>query len=340
MAFELKKNLILDVKRDQGKHWVIVGAGGNGAYFIRDFMRQVKLQNDRLASLGCRQHKVTIIDADAVEDKNLIRQNFIRNDIGHNKAQAMADRYGKAFGMPINYVSEYITDSEHLYKIAISENGRPVFIGAVDNNKTRKIIYDTYKDISEAFWIDAGNEEWGGQVVCGYNHSDTASLMYEKEDGPLRFRLPCLIDIYPEVYDAQDKLPNEMSCAERTISAPQNVFTNLTAANLMLGFAYGILAFDGRIGEGLKCHAVSFNTKNLMSFTTRYNHLDLLQSRFDHSAYAKAKLATEKPLETIPAPAIEIAAKLKKSKSNVVVDVVNPMPQPIFVDVESEEVPF
>lgn len=156
MSFVLKPNLVLDVKRDHAKHFIIIGAGGNGAYFIRDFARQVKLQNDRIQANGGNPHSITVIDADDIEAKNLVRQNFISNDVGKNKAEVMANRYGPAFGVQMNFVSEYIKDSQHLINIAYSQNGYPVFIGAVDNNKTRKIIYDAYSKIQGSFWIDAG----------------------------------------------------------------------------------------------------------------------------------------------------------------------------------------
>lgn len=152
------------------------------------------------------------------------------------------------------------------------------------------------------------NEEWGGQVVCGYNYPKEANESMSASK-PQQFRMPCLIDIYPEVYDAQDKLPDEQSCAERAVSAPQNVFTNLTASNLLLGFAYNILASDARLGEGLKCHAVAFNTKNLMSFNTRMNHVDLLQAKFDKAAFEKANQAAAQP--TAPTPKAKGRPSLK-----------------------------
>jgi PRTRC genetic system ThiF family protein len=284
MSFVFKPNLTLDVRRDTAKHFIIIGAGGNGAYLIRDFIRQVKIQNDRLAANRKTLHSVTIVDADDIEDKNLLRQNFIRSDVGKNKAEVMANRYGAAFGTEISYVSQYIESADHLLNIASSKDGYPVFMGAVDNNATRKLIWEAWKKTSGSFWIDAGNEEYGGQVVCGYNYRYRATAEHEERAShPQQFYVPCVVDIYPEIAEGQDKLPTELSCAERAVSAPQNIFTNLTAANLMMGFANNILTGNSDLGDGLKCHSVAFNTKNLMSFTTRFNHLDLLQTRYQAS---------------------------------------------------------
>jgi PRTRC genetic system ThiF family protein len=287
MSFIFKTNLTLDVRRNSAKHFIVIGAGGNGAYLIRDFIRQVKIQNDRLREDRKTEHSVTIIDADDIEDKNLLRQNFIRSDVGKNKAEVMAQRYGAAFGTEISFVSEYIQSADHLVKISQNKLGTPVFMGAVDNNATRKLIWEAWKRITGAFWIDAGNEEYGGQVVCGFNHPHPASAAHEAKVTPQQFYIPCVVDIYPEIAEGTDKLPTELSCAERAVSAPQNIFTNLTAANLMMGFANNILTGNSDLGDGLRCHAVAFNTKNLMSFTTRLNQLDLLQARCVDRSSAK-----------------------------------------------------
>jgi hypothetical protein len=275
MAFEMKTTQILDCQYTHPKHFVVVGSGGNGAYFIRDFIRQVSLENKRREiEFGgrSRNHSITLIDADEVELKNLNRQNFVAGDVGKNKAQVIADRYGRAFGMPVQFVPEYVSDWKELRTIAKSREGFPVFIGAVDNNKTRMIIHEAFKDFRTAFWIDAGNEEFAGQVVCGYKGKGTFQERHASI--PQSFRIPCVVDLHPEIGLATDKLPGEMSCAERSVSSPQNIITNLTAANIMMGFANTIMTAKADNGDGLRTHAVYFNTKNMMSFTTRHNHAD------------------------------------------------------------------
>jgi PRTRC genetic system ThiF family protein len=306
MDFELKNNFVLDVKANEPKHFVLIGCGGNGAYFIRDFIRQVAIQNMQMSmSLDKRSHCVTVIDADEVEDKNLTRQNFVQKDVGSNKSQILANRYGSAFGVPIRYVPEYIQNEEHLLSIIQGQPGTPVILGAVDNNKTRKIIYDTYKKLSGAFWIDAGNEQYAGQVVCGYNYPSAPDTSKARE--PHQFYMPCAIDIYPEIAEATDKLPGELSCAERSVSAPQNIFTNITAATIMMGFANIILtASNVAEGEGLRCHAVTFNTHNTIAQTTRLNHEDLLAARYVAPPVAEA------PEAPVPTPAVKKPASKKK----------------------------
>ena len=272
MSLKLEKTYPLEVQLNTGKHWIVVGCGGNGGYFIPQLLRQIALQNKRLELAGRTPHRVTLIDADVVEDKNLTRQNFVRNDVGRNKAQIMAERYGRAFGLPVDFLPEYIQSGEQLKRI-VHQNMKPVFVGAVDNNKTRMLINEAFESIKNSFWIDAGNEEWGGQVVCGFNNDNIPPNPANRK--PHMFHLPSVVQLYPEVAQATDKLPTELSCAERAVSNPQNIFTNMTAANLLMGFANTILTANGAEGEGLKQNAIAFNAQS-MSFTTRLNTLSNL----------------------------------------------------------------
>ena len=68
----------------------IIGAGGTGGYLAQDLARYIAVRTEE-------KYNFTIVDGDVVEEKNLIRQNFIENDIGKNKAKVLAERYSKAF---------------------------------------------------------------------------------------------------------------------------------------------------------------------------------------------------------------------------------------------------
>jgi PRTRC genetic system ThiF family protein len=264
----LEPTYTLDVQTKKAKHFIIIGAGGNGGYLIPNLLRQISLQNKILHLENKSRHVITIIDADGVEDKNLTRQNFIGRDVGYNKAEVMANRYGAAFGLEVNYIPEYLDGPKMLKDIMRAQGGSiPVVIGCVDNNKTRAIVHEVFKETKNMFWLDAGNEEWAGQVVVGYN----AGKEVDKDNkAPHLFNLPAVTEIYPEILEATDKLPHEMSCAERAVSNPQNIQTNQTAANLLMGFCNTILTADTRNGEGLKSHAVVFNIQ-APSFTTTLN---------------------------------------------------------------------
>ena len=70
---------------------VLLGAGGTGGYLIPHLYRIAHSINKSIRIIVC--------DGDVVEEKNLIRQNFVRQDIGHNKAKVLAERYAGAFGI-------------------------------------------------------------------------------------------------------------------------------------------------------------------------------------------------------------------------------------------------
>ena len=62
--------------------------------------------------------------------------------------------------------------------------------------------------------------------------------------------------LYPDILKAEDKLPTELSCAERAISAPQSVTANLTAAGAVTSFLYDLL-----VTGDLTTRYVTFSSK-------------------------------------------------------------------------------
>ena len=49
-----------------------------------------------------------------MEQKNLVRQDFIPADLGENKARVLAERYSTVFGMETEYVPAFIESAERL----------------------------------------------------------------------------------------------------------------------------------------------------------------------------------------------------------------------------------
>ena len=70
---------------------IVLGAGGTGGYVIPHLYRLAFGRNGYV--------RIIICDGDVVEEKNLVRQNFVEQDIGHNKAKVLAERYSAAFGI-------------------------------------------------------------------------------------------------------------------------------------------------------------------------------------------------------------------------------------------------
>lgn len=227
---------------------VMLGAGGTGGHIAPHLFRL-------LYSLD-RPVRFIIADGDNVEEKNLVRQNFIKADLGENKAKVLAQRYSSVFGIETEYIPEFIEDKERLTELVtpirqyrgymsppIDE--LVIVIGCVDNNKSRKLMNEVFKSVSPLVYIDSGNGEYTGQVVCGIR-SGTRTV----------FKPVC--SIFPDILEETDKFPTELSCAEASVSAPQSIVANITAATLVVNMVYNILV-DGN----LSIRQVSFSTKSI-----------------------------------------------------------------------------
>ena len=230
------------IEGENSYHFIVVGAGGTGGYLIPNLARMVSLANEKFEDEGV-SHRITIIDADQVEPKNLTRQQFVQPDIGKNKAEIMARRYGRSFGLTIGYIKKYIESPEDLVQLMNSSEHTPVLVDAVDNNKTRLIMkesMDEYGKTGEILQISSGNEEYAGQVIFNYKNKELYTTVRDS-DGFRTQNTPGLFEVFPTAEIGQ--LPTELSCAEQAISSPQNIHVNMTAANLMFGYVNKILNY-------------------------------------------------------------------------------------------------
>lgn len=272
MNFEdlLPKRISIQAPPHSDLHFVVIGAGGTGAYLMRDLVRIIALENERTSRFRPEQktnHTITLIDGDIIEEKNLSRQNFVRQDIGKNKADVIASRYGRAFGLAVNVIPEFLTEPEDLTKYLedwylrrSQGNGSvrsfmPVFIDCVDNNATRLYISSASASLAHyehrsSFTISSGNAERTGQVLLSSTTGiaeetftlDLKTLLQEQgshENPVFRVTTPSFFDVFPKI--DIDKDPTQLSCAEQSESAPQNIVTNIMAANILFGFALRLL---------------------------------------------------------------------------------------------------
>lgn len=206
---------------------VMLGAGGTGGHIAPHLYRLLYALD--------RPVRFIICDGDIVERKNLVRQNFIPAELGQNKAKVLAERYSGVFGMETEYIPQYIESEERLTRLLAPEvfGGRireqVVLIGAVDNNKTRQLIHRVFYRMDELIYIDSGNGRHTGQAVCGIRSG--GRTIYRPVGAA-----------YPDILRDADKYPSEQSCAEASLSAPQSIAANITAATAVVDIVYSILA--------------------------------------------------------------------------------------------------
>ena len=149
---------------------LVVGCGGTGSRLIPQIAQFVKTCGWVL------NPEMVIVDDDAVEEKNLRRQNFVKQDVGKKKAAVLAQRYAKAYDINITPIMERVVqnntnlaETEFYKKIRTwRNNSTPVMvILCVDSAEARRDIVQLLAQTllgSITLLIDTGNENDFGQV--------------------------------------------------------------------------------------------------------------------------------------------------------------------------------
>lgn len=211
----------------------ILGAGGTGSWLCA-FLEKMSLYND-----------VIVMDGDIVEPKNILRQNFKPIDVSRAKAEVVAK------GHRMSYVNGYITDTGifHALMEEFPPETIPMLVGCLDNNASRKIAHDFMQEVPTGVWIDGGNAERHGQAyVCIKENGDFVEGFYSP------------IDIEPafQNFEGDERRPDQISCAEHSESAPQNVTANVTSATVL----FNIMAIFLR-GGALLTNKYMFDTRTI-----------------------------------------------------------------------------
>lgn len=231
---------------------LVIGAGGTGGHLVPNLSRFIAVVNSERST----RVRLILADGDVVEEKNLRRQNFVKQDLNQNKAEVLAKRYSRAFGVEIVAVAKDIETCNQIYNLTTGQHGF-IIVGCVDNIASRKVIADAMLNVyRERFWIDCGNEEKSGQVIMGH-YTDSYSPYAISYDS---FSTPNVFEMYPSMLDEDTSFNSELSCAERAQSAPQNMQTNVTAANIAMNYIQKII-----LREPIMSHGVTFSIDNVFS---------------------------------------------------------------------------
>lgn len=130
---------------------MVVGCGGTGGFAAEGLCRLLP-----------PAARLVLVDHDRVEESNLRRQNFYREELGMFKAEALAQRLARKFGRTVGYSLNPFSNNllEH----------NTLVVGCVDNVLARTSISKSVSDnslYSRAWWIDSGNADNWGQVLIG-----------------------------------------------------------------------------------------------------------------------------------------------------------------------------
>lgn len=209
-----------------------IGAGGTGGYVTEELVKVLGATE--------REHVVTVIDGDIVEERNLERQAFFQRDINKNKAEALINRLETqdtenvhVFGLT-SYIKTWMEIVEIVTRLweFYEEQDEVMIICGADNNAVRHRIDLATKTLHELqifdniLIVDSGNTEYTGECLVTVLNKDTAY-----GDNVLDYRLARLSG---ELSSRLTYGDFEMSCEEASESAPQNIGTNMLAGYAVL----------------------------------------------------------------------------------------------------------
>ena len=238
----------------------VLGAGGTGTYFIKEFSRYIaSLKNPPVAD------RMFVMDGDTVEKKNLDRQAFLPEDVGFKKSSVIADVINHTLfedgNMEWVSVPSYLTDLSQLSIIPTSTMEAtaewferrnhclniPFIFSCVDNHAARLLLEEYFNSQVNCILFDSANEFDNGECVF-------AAKMGGKVIAPVRSHY------FPDIKTGDLRPVTEMSCTELNTVAPQHIFTNMYAALQLLTQAAKLIE-DGSFSGGYS----SFNSKGLMN---------------------------------------------------------------------------
>ena len=197
----------------------VVGCGGTGGY-----------ASESLCRLLPQHATLILIDHDRVEERNLVRQNFISSELGGFKSEVLAKRLSQRFDRGVGFSTLPVS------MVSLPTPG--LIIGCVDNGIARR---DIAKQVSLSFttnsytypswWVDAGNGDNYGQVIIGNGNT----VAFDERDPECCYELPLPSIKRP---DLLKQAPQPQSCAEND---EQNPTINLVMAALLVDVVRRIL---------------------------------------------------------------------------------------------------
>lgn len=282
---------------------VLIGAGGTGSRLMPMLSQLVRTCIRKFnPNAWMDKLPIYVIDGDVVEEKNLLRQNFIQKDVGKPKASVLAARYSAAFGIEIYPCIDFLSVQSSINFIGHSESfsfNNSVVILAVDSADARRSILKrmffgkeglTYQN-TKCFVIDAGNEDSFGQV----KFFTMNALMTQKGASSLNFGLKknfinkfpnqvpkeyktSVIPFDPYYYDTLGSSSQELSCAD----LPQTLAINAMMATLICCVVQNFLYLKPMNYDGIRFSMTG-------AITTEYNSARRWLQRIEDKGYTLSR---------------------------------------------------
>ena len=280
------RSILLPVVKDITIH--LIGCGGTGSWLAPHLARITKLLQD------AHHINVRLVfwDPDTVEEKNIFRQNFCEAEIGVNKAETLARRFGLAWGIEIFAMGiPFSRDAMYRNNLAAryGDTSLPVFITCVDNNRARQEIARTCSE-TYGWWLDCGNVKTAGQVSVGRS-------LPPREPSPLRFPsmttwtpLPSIQ--FPGILQAEVESKQEevdyagMSCADIALVNEQGLSINHAIASTASAMLMKLL-----VTRDLQHHCAYVSIDSGTTFV--YNSPRILTDHLNEMEFVSIEASTE-----------------------------------------------
>ena len=230
---------------------VLVGCGGTGSHLAQELAKLMFHLKDTRHPVG-----MEFIDGDTVERKNCGRQLFVPAEIGLNKAQALAHRFNRGFGLNITALPEMFDKPLHRY---YGDETTRLWVGAVDNGNARRTIENSLSTIND-IWVDVGNHEWAGQVLVGN------ATRYRMEGA---FSLPGICTALPVPTLQMPDLTRDAvrvagaDCAQLVLDNAQAFYVNSWMARLAAQVVYDLVVRRSLTVFQVYTDLQSFSTRGL-----------------------------------------------------------------------------
>jgi PRTRC genetic system ThiF family protein len=241
----LNAKLVLPLDHQTVQFW-LVGAGGTGSFMAMNLARLAF----ELKTLG-KKANIVIVDPDRVEEGNIPRSNFCFAEIGMNKAETLAGRVSRAWGIEVGFVKEGFrpgllqSKNDDWHVQSSNSNKLTILVGCVDNHLARQEIHEALKFHNEqrydssgprVWWIDGGNGRDTGQVLIGKRFNGK-EICEAARNSPILSLLPAPSLQHPELLREGErevrKSPqtnDAITCAERIRLGEQSLNVNQRVA--------------------------------------------------------------------------------------------------------------
>ncbi len=212
---------------------ILVGCGGTGSFLALDLARLAWHARERGIEV-----RLTFVDPDRVELKNVGRQNFVPAEVGWPKAETLARRFNRGFGLDIRHV---VAPFSHNLTTKYQPRAFTMVVGAVDNAQARKSIARAVELRSgRLWWLDCGNLRSAGQIILG-NVADEWQVKDAFPGTGYCHSLPAPSLLRPALLVPRPEQPVAASCAELVAQEAQSLMVNRAMATFAGQYLYRLV---------------------------------------------------------------------------------------------------